>query len=129
MPVLTTLQQVQALMSADQDAYATAVPSTGEKVSALHDGCYLQNGFSKKVLTEFVDADVADYARPSSYQIGQQYSNIALTAERTLNNADGSTRTEADYTYDVVYKDGSRQSRSQTAVTGSTSGLCATPST
>ena len=128
-PAKTTLQNIQELLASDQAAYSAAVPVTGAAVTALMDGCYLKDGRSKSAVVDLVNADPSAFSKFEAYQIGFTYSNVAVTAERTVTNPDGSSRTEADFSYDIAYKDGSRLTGSTTAVTGSTSGLCASPGT
>jgi len=128
-PAPTTLEQVQTLLAQVQSVYATATPTTGAARTAPLDGCFLQNGYTQQALASEVDTDATLFARSNAYQIGLQYSNAAVTAERSATNADGSARTEVDFTYETAYQDGTRVTSKATAVTGSTADLCATPST
>lgn len=123
----STLEQVRALLTAVQNGYASSVPSTGAARTAQFDGCYLHNGYTKKIAADEVDSDPAAFARRLAFQIGMQVTNVAVVAERSVTNPDGSTRKEADITYDLNYRDGTRETVRTTAVSGSTAGLCATP--
>ena len=74
------------------------------------------------------------------FSVGTTRSNVKVLAERTLANADGTSRREIDIKYDVAYKDGSKFESpegtvlDETIISGSSAGAkladgsaCATP--
>ena len=106
----------------------TAIPTTAAAALSMDDGCFLNNGNTKAMLSAEIDANIPEYVAANAYRIGSTRTNIRVTAERNIINADGSARLEADVLYDINYTDGSKAiDVVNTVVTGSTAGLCATP--
>jgi hypothetical protein len=113
---------------------ATSIPASGTSALALTDGCSLNNGFSKTLTV--VDYD-ADALRVSSrqYEIGATRTGLTVNTDRTLTNADGTTRREIDVQYVINYLDGTKDEvATQTLISGSSSGstmadgtVCTTP--
>ena len=121
-------EQAQAVAGRLDALLQTAIPTTAAAALSIDDGCFLNNGNTKAMLSAEIDADIPEYVAANAYRIGSTRTNIRVTAERNITNADGSARTEADVLYDINYTDGSKDIDAvNTVVTGSTTGLCATP--
>ena len=86
---------------------ATAIPTPGSAATALNDGCYLANGRSKAYIVADFDADPLAVASRQA-GVGTVRSNVKVLADRTVANADGTSRREIDVKYDVAFKDGSK---------------------
>ena len=125
---------------AKYDAFlATTIPTPGSANTALNDGCYLADGRSKAYIVADFDSDPLAVASRQA-GVGTVRSNVKVLAERTLANADGTSRREIDVKYDVAYKDGSKFESpadtvlDETIISGSSAGAkladgsaCATP--
>lgn len=123
------------------DALRAVPRTTGAAVTALNDGCYLENGRSKAFIIADFDADPLAVAS-SADQIGTTRNNVRVLADRTSTNADGTMRREIDIKYDITYVDGSKlvatadNTFAQTIISGSSAGAkladgttCAAPET
>jgi hypothetical protein len=104
------------------------VPATGALRYQGFDGCYLDNGNTKASSIAAYD-DPANTLKPSGqFRVAYSDANIAISSQSSSTNADGSTRTLVEVTYDRLYADGTSEVGSRvTFVTGSTFGACATP--
>lgn len=121
------LQAATALLAKADALRATAIPATGAANFALVDGCFLTNGFSKPFIVADFDSD--PMAVPSrQVDIGATRSNIRVLADRTIANADGSSRREIDVKWDTTFKDGTKFTAlsdaipTDTIISGSSSG-------
>ncbi|MFO1327374.1 MAG: hypothetical protein U1F56_08445 [Rubrivivax sp.] len=118
-----TLDELKAAMAALDALWADDVPATGAQLTSLTDACYRGGGRTKAYLIAEFDADREQLRRRDAYRVGAQRVDLQLLALRSLRNADGSTRREADVQFDVVYRDGSRAvAATETLVSGSTAG-------
>ena len=121
------LAAATALLAKSDALRATAIPATGAANFALLDGCFLTNGFSKSFLVPDFDADPLAVAS-RQVEVGVIRSNIKVLAERTVTNADGTSRREIDLKYDTSFKDGSKRTATagaeptETIISGSSSG-------
>lgn len=124
---------MQALLLAEQQAWATDTPATADARAARWDGCYLSDGNSKASVAESYTQDAAGTRASEAYRVGLRYENMVVLAERNSTNADGSARQEVDVNYDIVYADGTRSLADNrpptTLIAGSSSGTpaCSTP--
>lgn len=133
------LDAAKAFLAKYDALLATAIPATGAAFTALSDGCFLADGRSKAFTVADFDAD--PLAIPGrQFLVGSTRSNVQVLAERTVANADGTSRREIDVKYDVTYKDGSKFESpegtvlDETLISGSSAGArladgstCATP--
>ncbi len=127
--------QAQEFLAAFDAKFATAVPATGALLTELNDGCYLDSGVTKPFAIANFDADLVQSAQAHKYRIGSTRTNAQVVADRTMINADGSSRREIDIKYQVNYADGTVEvDARQTIIWGSSMGaiiaggtLCATP--
>ena len=127
-----TVDEVKAFVASFDALWATAVPANGTVAVSLNDSCYVSNGRTKAYLAADFDADPADTRASEAYRVGSTRTNVQVLALRNLSNADGSSRREIDYQYDIVYKDGSTaRDAKETLVSGSSAGTpgCSTPQT
>ena len=121
-------EQAQAVAGRLDALLQTAIPTTAAAALSIDDSCFLNNGNTKAMLSAEIDANIPEYVAANTYRVGSTRTNIRVTAERNIINADGSARLEADVLYDINYTDGSKDIDAvNTVVTGSTTGLCATP--
>ena len=124
----TSLSLAQAVAGRQDALLRTSIPTTAAAALSIDDGCYLSNGNTKAMLSAEIDANITEYVAENAYRIGSTRTNMRVTAERNITNADGSTRREADVLYDINFTDGSKDvDVVNMVVTGSTAGLCATP--
>lgn len=102
---------------------ATSFPATGAAAMALHDGCFLTDGKTKAWIVQEYDTDPNALAS-EQYNTGSTRVNIKVLDDRRTKNADGTERREIDITYDVNYKDGSKNQvgNKQTIISGSSTG-------
>ena len=126
-PAPTAAELATAVIVRLNTLFAAAVPSTGAAAFDAYDDCYLSNGYTKaREIAEF-DANKPQSIASNAYRIGSVRSNLRVLAERTITNADSSTRKEIDVLYDVAYTDGSVNSKQpETVITGSSYGICGT---
>lgn len=125
-----TLDAVNALFTAADAMFATAVPATGALRMSLNDGCWRDDGRTKANFIADWDANAAKYAQRDAYHVGRTRSNVQVLAVRNRTNADGSQRQEIDVQYDLVFKDGTRAAaQTTTLISGSSAGTpgCTTP--
>ena len=133
------LDAAKAFLAKYDASLATAVPTPGAVNLSLVDGCYLADGRSKAYSVADFDADPLAVASRQA-GVGTVRSNVKVLAERTVANADGTSRREIDIKYDIAYKDGSKfespadTTLDETIISGSSSGAkladgsaCATP--
>jgi len=120
---LPALDAAKAYLAKYDALVATSFPATGAAAMALHDGCYLNHGMTKAYIVNDFDTDPKALAS-QQYNIGSTRTNIAVLADRLTKNADGSERREIDITYDVNFKDGSKNvvGGKETLISGSSSG-------
>ena len=127
-PVVSTLDKSKALLASVDAFYATALPDTGAQANKFDDGCLLDGGQNKAYQIKDYDDNLAARKLENAFGVGSIRSNVKVVAERASTNADGTSRLEADITYDIVFKDGtSAIGVESTLVSGSTAGSCATP--
>jgi hypothetical protein len=101
---------------------ATSIPTTGAAALALNDGCYLADGRTKAYIVNDFDTDPQSVAS-RAFGIGSTRTNVKVVADRAITNADGTSRREIDITYDVNYKDGTKNERgNETLISGSSAG-------
>ena len=114
------------LTKTDQNvATAPAVVSDWYK---LDDSCSKSNGFTKAYNVQYAQANSQQFTGSIQYRIGSTRTLIGVTADRSITNADGTTRRELDIKYKINFTDGSVDTdTTQTIVSGSSSGTCATP--
>jgi len=106
------------------------LPGTGAERFNFVDSCSLNGGLSKAYLVKDYDDNVALSQQENAFLVGSTKTNVQVIAERKITNADGTTRLEVDVTYDTVYKDGTTATGvTNTLVSGSSAGTCATPTT
>ncbi len=123
----TTQELVQAYVQANEQLLATHMPAKGADRYALLDACYLGQGSTKAMVEATWDATPAQ-AQDTAYQVGRKLANVQVLDERKTTNADGSARHEVDIGFDEQYTDGTSSSGlTETLVSGSSSGTCATP--
>jgi hypothetical protein len=123
-----TRAEIDALMRANEQLFATAVPADGAARLALVDSCHLQNGRTKAYEIADIDADLPAYRAREAYQIGRRVTNLQVLALRNTTNADGSARREIDVEYDLEFTDGTADRKTfTTLISGSSAGNCATP--
>ena len=121
------LEAATALLAKSDAVRATAIPATGSAYYGLADGCFLTHGFSKSFLVADFDAEPLAVAS-RQFEVGSTRSNIKVLAERTVTNADGTSRREIDIKFDETYKDGSKRNATAdaepttTIISGSSSG-------
>ena len=133
------LDAAKAFLAKYDALLATAVPAPGSANTALNDGCFLADGRSKAYIVADFDADPLAVASRQA-GVGTVRSNVKVLAERTVANADGTSRREIDVKYDVAYKDGSKfespadTTLDETIISGSSAGAkladgsaCVTP--
>ena len=133
------LDAAKAFLAKVDASIATAIPVTGAASTENNDGCYLGDGRSKAYIVADFDADPLAVASRQA-GVGSVRSNVKVLAERTVANADGTSRREIDIKYDITYKDGSKFESpdttvpDETIISGSSSGAkladgsaCATP--
>lgn len=125
----------KAHFTAYDASIATSVPASGVAALAMTDGCSLSDGYSKALAVAEYDADLLRVASRQN-DVGSTRTNITVLAERSITNADGTTRREIDVEYAINYpKDGTKNEKAtQTLITGSSSGskladgsACTTP--
>ena len=124
----------KAHLAAFDASIATSVPASGAAALALTDGCSLSNGESKALAVAAYDADALRVAS-RKFDIGSTRTGVSVTAERSITNADGTTRREMDVQFAINYLDGTKVERANTTlITGSSSGstmadgaVCTTP--
>ena len=121
------LEAATALLAKYDALRATAIPATGAANFALLDGCFLTQGFTKSFAVSDFDADPLAVAS-RQVEVGAIRSNIKVLAERTVTNADGTSRREIDIKFDTSFKDGSKRTATadsepnDTIISGSSSG-------
>lgn len=121
------LEAATALLAKSDAVRATAIPATGSAYYGLADGCLLSNGFSKSFLVADFDAEPLAVAS-RQVEVGSTRSNIKVLADRTVTNADGTSRREIDIKFDETFKDGSKRNATAdtvpntTIISGSSSG-------
>jgi hypothetical protein len=128
------LDLAKTFLAAYEASIATSVPASGAAALALTDGCSLNNGTSKALGVSEYDADTLRVAS-RQFDIGSTRTGVTVTAERSITNADGTTRREIDVQYAINYLDGTKDEKAtQTLITGSSSGstmadgvVCNTP--
>jgi len=133
------LDAAKAFLAKYEASIATAIPTTGAAALEFRDGCSLTNGRSKAYSMADFDADPNAVASRQG-DVGSTRSNVTVLAERSLANADGTSRREIDVKFDITYKDGSKYETpantvpDETLISGSSSGAkladgstCATP--
>ena len=133
------LDAAKAFLAKNDTFLATAIQTPGSAATVLQDGCYLADGRSKAYSVADFDADPLAVAS-RQFLVGSTRSNVKVLADRTLANADGTSRREIDVKYDIAYKDGSKFESpegtvpDETLISGSSAGAkladgsaCATP--
>jgi hypothetical protein len=126
----STRDEIDTLMRANEQLFATAVPASGAARLALGDACHLHNGRTLAYDIAQIDADIPAYRAREAYQIGRKVTNLVVLAQRSRVNGDGSTRREIDVEYDLEFTDGTAaRSAAATLISGSSAGSCATPQT
>lgn len=128
------LDAVKAFLTKYDALLATAIPTPGAANTSLSDGCSLGDGRTKAYVIADFDAD-AQAVASRQWIVGSTRTNVAVAADRTSANADGTSRREIDVTYAINYKDGTKQENAtQTIISGSSSGAklpdgtaCTTP--
>jgi hypothetical protein len=128
------LDLAKAHLAAYDASIATSVPVSGTAALALTDGCSLNDGYSKALAVAEYDADTLRVAS-RQFDIGSTRTNVVVLAERTITNADSTTRLEIDVEYVINYKDLTKNEKAtQTLISGSSSGskladgtVCTTP--
>jgi len=117
------LEAAKAFLAKYDALVATSFPATGAGAMALHDGCFLNDGMTKAWIVQNYDTDPKALAS-EQYNIGSTRTNVKVLDDRRLKNVDGTERREIDFTYDVNYKDGSKNlvGNKQTIISGSSSG-------
>ena len=133
------LDAAKAFLAKYDALLATAIPATGAASTVLNDGCYLADGRSKAYIVADFDSDPLAIASRQS-GVGSVRNNVKVLADRTVTNADGTSRREIDIKYDITYKDGSKfespdtTTPDETIISGSSAGAkmadgtaCATP--
>ena len=116
------------------DVLRSSSPTSSSAYFALTDGCYLADGRSKAYIAADFDVDPLAIAS-RQFVVGSTHTAPQVVAERSITNADGSTRREIDIKYVVNYQDGTKvEVAGDTIVSGSSSGAkladastCATP--
>ena len=101
------LDAAKAFLAKYDALLATAIPATGAASTVLNDGCYLADGRSKAYIVADFDSDPLAIASRQS-GVGSVRNNVKVLADRTVTNADGTSRREIDIKYDTTYKDGSK---------------------
>ena len=101
------LDAAKAFLARFDASLATAIPTPGAAAFALTDGCYLVDGRSKTYSVADFDADPLAVAS-RQVGVGSTRGNVKVLADRTVPNADGTSRREIDIKYDVTNKDGSK---------------------
>ena len=101
------LDAAKAFLAKYDALLATAIPATGAASTVLNDGCYLADGRSKAYIVADFDSDPLAIASRQS-GVGSVRNNVKVLADRTVTNADGTSRREIDIKYDITYKDGSK---------------------
>lgn len=117
------LDAAKAFLAKYDALVATSFPATGAAATALHDGCFLNDGMTKAWIVDNYDTDPKALAS-EQYNIGSTRTNVKVLDDRLTKNADGTERREIDITYDVNYKDGSKNQvgTKQTIISGSSTG-------
>lgn len=116
------LDAAKAFLAKYDALLATSIPTTGAAALALNDGCYLQEGRTKAYIVNDFDTDAQSVAR-RAFGIGSTRTNVKVVADRSATNADGTKRREIDITYDINYKDGTRNALGkETIISGSSAG-------
>lgn len=126
----TALEHAQSFIGLFSASMATSWPATSGLGNAFVDACYLDNGNTKASSKAIFDLDPADSIASNQYQVGSTRTNITLLADRTVTNADGSTRREIDVNYQVNYVDGTvavDPTSVTTLISGSSSGTIMQP--
>jgi hypothetical protein len=127
---MTALEHAQAFIGLYSASIATSWPTTSGLGNAFVDACYLDNGNTKASAKAIFDLDPADSIASNQYQVGSTRTNTTVMADRTVTNADGSTRREIDVNYQVNYTDGTvfvDPSSVTTLISGSSSGSVMQP--
>jgi hypothetical protein len=121
------LEAATAFLAKNDALRATSIPATSAANFALLDGCFLTNGFGKSfIATEFDTDPFAVSSR--QFDVGATRSNIKVLADRTIANADGSSRREIDVKWDTTFKDGTKFTAladtipTETIISGSSAG-------
>lgn len=110
------------------DQGISVAPTSAAALYNLDDGCFKSNGSTKAYNVQYAQANSQSVSGASQYRVGSTRTLLSVTADRTVTNPDGSTRRELDVKYRINYVDGSVDTEaSNTLVSGSTNGLCATP--
>lgn len=131
-PAPTAQQLVDSYIQSLTQLTAQTVPAKGEDRYALLDACYLGQGNTRPRLIANWDANPALAQANNAYLVGCSYKNVVIKAERQAVQAVNGTVTsrEIDISFDEVYADGTvLTEQTETLVTGSSSGICATPQT
>lgn len=124
---LPALDAAKAFLAKYDAMVATSFPATGAAAMALHDGCYLGDGYTKAWIVQNYDTDPKALAA-EQYNGGSTRTNVEVLDDRRSKNADGTERREIDFTYDVNFKDGTKNGvrnssgNRQTIISGSSSG-------
>lgn len=112
------------------DQSIAAAPSSVAGFYELDDSCSKSNGYTKAYNVQYAQANALEVAGSNQYRIGSTRTLTSVTAERNITNADGTTRRELDIRFDILFADNSvDKDATNTIVSGSTSGVCATPTT
>ena len=100
------LAAATAFLAKSDALRSSAIPTPGAANFALLDGCFLDNGFSKSFIVADFDSDpLAVSSRQSDVGATR---TVRVLAERTIANADGSSRREIDVKWDTTFKDGTK---------------------
>ncbi len=122
----TTLQQVQALASLLDAAYAANTLDLDVINDAFVDKCSIDSGYTRQTGKAYREANPALSALYNRYRSGSTRTNVEVLAERSSTNPDGSSRREVDVKYKVMYTDGTSTDPSTegvgTLISGSSQG-------